>query len=59
MNLVSAFGGALAGAGSSSAAYISHPGLLPAAFSTALAYGLGYGIVTGICLQWLLPHQPR
>jgi len=20
---------------------------------------LGYGIVTGICLQWLLRHQPR
>lgn len=60
--LVSAFGGALAGAGSSTVAYILHPGLLPAPFSTALAYGsgwLGYGIVTGICLQWLLRHQPR
>ena len=49
--LVSAFGGALAGAGSSTIAYILHPGLLPAPFSTALAYGLGwlsYGI--GCCV---------
>lgn len=60
--LVSALGGALAGAGSSTIAYILQPGLLPAPFLTALSYGsgwLGYGIVTGICLQWLLRHQPR
>jgi hypothetical protein len=59
--LVSALGGALDGASGSTVAYIL-PGLLPAPFSTALAYGsgwLGYGIVTGICLQWLLRHQPR
>lgn len=60
--LVSALGGALAGANSSTVAYILQPGLLPAPFLTALTYGagwLGYGIVTGICLQWLLQHQPR
>ncbi len=60
--LVSALGGALAGANSSTVAYILQPGLLPAPFLTALSYGagwLGYGIVTGICLQWLLRHQPR
>ena len=60
--LVSALGGALAGAGSSTIAYILQPGLLPTPFLTALSYGsgwLGYGIVTGICLQWLLHHQPR
>ncbi|NJO50610.1 MAG: hypothetical protein HC840_15490 [Leptolyngbyaceae cyanobacterium RM2_2_4] len=59
--LVSALGGALKGASSSTVAYIL-PGLLPAPFSTALSYGagwLGYGIVTGICLQWLLSHHPR
>jgi Na+/H+-dicarboxylate symporter len=60
--LVSALGGALKGATSSTVAYILHPELLPAPFPTALSYGsgwLGYGIVTGICLQWLLRHQPR
>ncbi|MFQ4138528.1 hypothetical protein PGN35_019650 [Nodosilinea sp. PGN35] len=60
--LASALGGALKGASGSAVAYILQPGLLPAPFSTALAYGsgwLGYGIVTGICLQWLLRHQPR
>ncbi|WP_071527449.1 hypothetical protein [Nodosilinea nodulosa] len=59
--LVSALGGALDGASGSTIAYIL-PGLLPAPFTTALSYGagwLGYGIVTGICLQWLLRHQPR
>ncbi len=59
--LVSALGGALKGASSSTVAYIL-PGLLPAPFSTALSYGAGwlsYGIVTGICLQWLLRHQFR
>ncbi|MFE4108642.1 hypothetical protein, partial [Almyronema epifaneia] len=59
--LVSALGGALDGASSSTVAYIL-PGLLPPPFTTALSYGagwLGYGIVTGICLQWLLRHQPR
>lgn len=59
--LVSALGGALKGASGSTVAYIL-PGLLPAPFTTALSYGagwLGYGIVTGICLQWLLRHQPR
>jgi hypothetical protein len=60
--LVSALGGALQGATSSTVAYILQPRLLPAPFPTALIYGsgwLGYGIVTGICLQWLLRHQPR
>lgn len=60
--LVSALGGALQGATSSTVAYILHPALLPAPFQSALSYGsgwLGYGIVTGICLQWLLRHQPR
>jgi hypothetical protein len=60
--LVSALGGALEGASGSTVSYILQPGLLPAAFSTALVYGsgwLGYGIVTGICLQWLLRRQPR
>jgi hypothetical protein len=60
--LVSALGGALQGATSSTVAYILHPELLPAPFPSALSYGsgwLGYGIVTGICLQWLLRHQPR
>jgi hypothetical protein len=60
--LVSALGGALYGASSSTVAYILPPGLPPAPFSTALIYGSGwlsYGIVTGICLQWLLRHQPR
>lgn len=60
--LVSALGGALEGATSSTAAYIVQPGLLPAPLPTALSYGagwLGYGIVTGICLQWLLRHQPQ
>jgi hypothetical protein len=60
--LVSALGGALQGATSSTVAYILHPELLPAPFQSALSYGsgwLGYGIVTGICLQWLLRHQPR
>jgi hypothetical protein len=59
--LVSALGGALDGASGSTVAYIL-PGLLPVPFTTALSYGagwLGYGIVTGICLQWLLRHQPR
>jgi hypothetical protein len=59
--LVSALGGALKGASSSTVAYIL-PGLLPPPFTTALSYGagwLGYGIVTGICLQWLLRHHPR
>lgn len=60
--LVSALGGAIEGASGSTVAYILQPGLLPAPFPTALSYGsgwLGYGIVTGICLQWLLRHQPR
>ncbi|WP_414589563.1 hypothetical protein [Scytonema sp. PCC 10023] len=60
--LVSALGGALEGATSSTVAYILHPELLPAPFQSALSYGsgwLGYGIVTGICLQWLLRHQLR
>jgi hypothetical protein len=60
--LVSALGGALEGAIGSTVAYILQPGLLPAPFPTALIYGvawLSYGIVTGICLQWLLRHQPR
>ncbi|MGF1569903.1 MAG: hypothetical protein ACFCVD_17850 [Nodosilinea sp.] len=60
--LVSALGGALQGASGSTVAYILQPGLLPAPFLTALSYGagwLGYGIVTGICLQWLLRHHPR
>ena len=60
--LVSALGGGLEGASSSTVAYILQPGLLPAPFSTALIYGSGwlcYGIVTGICLQWLLRHQLR
>jgi hypothetical protein len=60
--LVSALGGALEGATSSTVAYIVQPGLLPAPFLTALSYGsgwLGYGIVTGICLQWLLSHHPQ
>jgi hypothetical protein len=60
--LVSALGGALEGATSSTVAYILHPELLPAPFQSALSYGsgwLGYGIVTGIYLQWLLRHQPR
>lgn len=60
--LVSASGGALEGASSSTVAYILQAGLLPAPFPTALSYGAGwlsYGIVTGICLQWLLRHQPR
>lgn len=60
--LVSALGGALKGASSSTVAYILPPGLLPAPFLTALSYGagwLGYGIVTGICLQWLLRHHSR
>ncbi len=59
--LVSALGGALEGASSSTVAYIL-PGLLPAPFTTALSYGAGwlsYGIVTGIYLQWLLRHHPR
>lgn len=60
--LVSALGGALQGASGSTVSYILQPGLLPAPFSTALSYGAGwlsYGIVTGICLQWLLHHHPR
>lgn len=60
--LVSALGGVLEGATSSTVAYIVQPGLLPAPFLTALSYGsgwLGYGIVTGICLQWLLSHHPQ
>jgi hypothetical protein len=60
--LVTALGGAVQGATSSTVAYILHPELLPAPFPTASIYGsgwLGYGIVTGICLQWLLRHQPR
>jgi hypothetical protein len=60
--LVSALGGALQGASSSTVAYILQPGLLPAPFATALIYGSGwlsYGIVTGIFLQWLLRYQPR
>jgi hypothetical protein len=60
--LVSALGGVLEGASSSTVAYILQPRLLPAPFSTALTYGSGwlcYGIVTGICLQWLLRHQRR
>lgn len=60
--LVSALGGVLEGATSSTVAYILQPGLLPAPLPTALSYGagwLGYGIVTGICLQWLLRHQPQ
>ena len=60
--LVSALGGALEGASSSTVAYILQPGLLPAPAPTALIYGSGwlsYGIVTGICLQWLLRHQAR
>ena len=60
--LVSALGGALKGASSSIVAYILQPGLLPVAFPTALSYGAGwlsYGIVTGICLQWLLRYQTR
>lgn len=60
--LVSALGGALDGASGSTVAYILQPGLPPAPFSTALSYGagwLGYGIVAGICLQWLLRHQPQ
>lgn len=59
--LVSALGGALKGASSSVVAYIL-PGLLPPPFTTALGYGagwLGYGIITGIYLQWLLRHRPR
>ncbi|MEA5599090.1 hypothetical protein [Rivularia sp. UHCC 0363] len=59
--LVSALGGALEGVTSSTVAYILQPGLMPAPFPTALIYGsgwLGYGIVTGICLQWLLRHHP-
>ena len=59
--LISALGGALKGASSSTVAYIL-PGLLPTPFPTALSYGagwLGYGIVTGIFLQWVLRHQPR
>ena len=59
--LVSALGGALDGAIGSTVAYIL-PGLLPAPFTTALYYGAGwltYGIVTGICLHWLLRHQLR
>ncbi len=60
--LVSALGGALQGASGSTVTYILPPGLLPAPLPTALIYGTGwlsYGIVTGICLQWLLRHQPR
>ncbi|WP_446868691.1 hypothetical protein [Phormidesmis sp. 146-12] len=60
--LVSALGGALQGASSSTVAYILQPGLLPAPFPTALIYGSGwlsYGIVTEIFLQWLLRYQPR
>ena len=60
--LVSALGGALEGASGSTVAYILQPGLLPAPLPTALSYGAGwlsYGIVTGICLQWLLRHHPR
>jgi hypothetical protein len=60
--LVSALGGALQGATSSTVAYILHPELLPAPFQSALSYGagwLGYGIVTGIYLQWLLRRHPR
>ncbi|MBE9077132.1 hypothetical protein IQ241_07450 [Romeria aff. gracilis LEGE 07310] len=60
--LVSALGGALDGASSSTVAYILQSGLLPAPLPTALGYGAGwlsYGIVTGICLQWLLRHHPR
>ncbi len=60
--LVSALGGALEGASGSTVAYILQPWLLPAPLPTALIYGTGwlsYGIVTGICLQWLLRHQPR
>jgi hypothetical protein len=60
--LVSALGGALQGASSSTVAYILQPALLPAPLPAALSYGLGwlgYGIVTGICLQWLLRYQAR
>ena len=60
--LVSALGGVLQGASGSTVAYILQPWLLPAPLPTALIYGtgwLGYGIVTGIFLQWLLRHQPR
>lgn len=60
--LVSTLGGALQGASGSTVAYILQPGLLPAPFPTALSYGsgwLGYSIVTGIFLQWLLRHQLR
>jgi hypothetical protein len=60
--LVSALGGALQGAIGSTVAHILQPGLLPTPFLTALIYGvgwLGYGIVTGIGLQWLLRHQLR
>ncbi|WP_416669753.1 hypothetical protein [Egbenema bharatensis] len=59
--LVSALGGALKGASSLTVAYIL-PGLLPPPFTTALSYGAGwlsYGIVTGICLQWLLRYHLR
>lgn len=59
---VSALGGALEGASGSAVAYVTPPGVWSGTFSTALSYGSGwlaYGIVTGICLQWLLRHQPR
>ncbi|MBD1871689.1 hypothetical protein H6F95_31190 [Cyanobacteria bacterium FACHB-471] len=59
---VSALGGALQGASGSAVAYVIQPGVLSGTFVTALSYGSGwltYGIVTGICLQWLLRHQFR
>jgi hypothetical protein len=59
---VSALGGALQGASGSTVAYVIQPEVLSGSFATALAYGSGwltYGIVTGICLQWLLRHHPQ
>jgi hypothetical protein len=59
---VSVLGGALQGASGSAIAYIIQPGVLPGSSAAALSYGSGwltYGIVTGICLQWLLRHQSR
>ncbi|NJL37740.1 MAG: hypothetical protein HC840_28475 [Leptolyngbyaceae cyanobacterium RM2_2_4] len=59
---VSVLGGALQGASGSAIAYLIQPGVLSGSFATALAYGSGwltYGIVTGICLQWLLRHHPH
>jgi hypothetical protein len=59
---VSALGGALQGASGSAIAYLIQPGAWSGSFTTALSYGSGwliYGIVTGICLQWLLRHHSR